>query len=795
MILALSGIALLLFTIDILSYAAATNLTIDRTPAATVLSIDGQTLDLGIVPPLTTIAFAAHDPVVHEYQIDGTDSTNNFSLDTLYLNGISDTPYYRFQAWMRDLNSMSHWRDLRVMADGQHYGFNDQPPNGSQFALPVTTHLRITVALQRPETPMAVSLHAQNGTNWTITLDRNDHIITVVKGSGSNGSGALVAHTYFPHDPAPFTAEILDFLARTLLWSLAMLTLIVLFDGGTVLVFAVVPGVVQRFNDDVTLMRVNTRAAFEQRLMLSRFAKWLVRQRSNWTWQRLTRAIHPIGLVALVLSFGFVCWIALAQYHAQPHIYDASAYLWSARLYSSGHLTAPLVAANDRFPGPFMLERNGQRFTQYEPMTALTLVPGVLLGVPWLTEPLLGTLALLGIGLIAARLFDRRIATIAVILGTLSPFYSYLAASYMSHAISLFYIVWGFYALLRFAQNRVYGWLPVVAVLDSMAWLTRDIALVVVALCTAIVLALYGRQLLRDVREWWHWGMVALTVVVVAFGAWAMFNLALTGAVLTTPRTLFAPTDHVGFGLHIGFYGQHTVAGGLVTLNELLTSLAIDLFGWPFYLTLAFLALPFLTGRARTVDWLLLGSFAVVAVLFIGYFYHGIYLGPRYLFETLPFLLILTARGIVTLAETGVAIAGTVSAWLYRRTTAEPLPLPRISIATVGMVAFLVLCNAAYFLPRQIIIHRDFTGLPAGVNVDLERIYYPNLHHAIVMISDFTFYEYVLFPLNDPLLHGDVLYALAGSPDQFRELRIAYPDRTLYILMIDAKGKVSYLKM
>jgi hypothetical protein len=147
-----------------------------------------------------------------------------------------------------------------------------------------------------------------------------------------------------------------------------------------------------------------------------------------------------------------------------------------------------------------------------------------------------------------------------------------------------------------------------------------------------------------------------LGVVLVFVGINYGFNTLLTGSPWMTPRLLFFAGDHWGFGPGVGFYGQHTVAAGFVNLDELLTILAIDLFGWPFYLTFVFLLMPFLTRWAVVADWVLLLAASIMVGAYIGYFYHGIYLGPRYLFETLPFLLILTARGILTLAAAGESV-------------------------------------------------------------------------------------------------------------------------------------------
>jgi len=494
----------------------------------------------------------------------------------------------------------------------------------------------------------------------------------------------------------------------------------------------------------------------------------------------------------LVGSFCFVTWIAYVQYQGEPHIYDASAYLFAAKMYATGHFAVPIPSVVDRFPGPFMVLFDGQWFGQYAPGTALTLVPGIWLGVPWLVEPLLGTFALLGIGLVAARLFDRRVATLAVVLGTLSPFYSYMAASYLSHTVALFYLTWGLWALVRFAQGEA-GWnLALAAFLFGMGGLTRDlVALLFAATVLTGVLWLSWQQLRTDWRRWVIPGifflLIACTFVVISLS----FNVLLTHNLWTTPRALFFQGDRWGFGPGIGFYGQHTLAAGLVNLDELLTILQIDLYGWPFYFTLAFLALPFLTWRARQADWFCLISATVMIGACAGYFYHGIYLGPRYVFECMPFLLMLTARGILTLADaSGEAVRSLYVFWQKSSDTLQKTI--HLSIPTLALVTVLVLCNLLYFLPRQLQLHENYSGLPTGYHINLAQAYHPPFHNAVVVTSDYTVYQMALFALNDPYLHGDVLYAWGSARSDYTELQKAFPGRKLYQMDIASDGSIEY---
>ncbi|GAC1422692.1 MAG: hypothetical protein NVSMB54_02400 [Ktedonobacteraceae bacterium] len=794
-ILLLLFFGLIIILADEACYTVTLSVEIDVQHTVAIVRVGTTQLALGQVGTVSGLQFAAHDPVVHEYQIDGTDSTNNFSLDSDYLHTFASSPYYRFQAWMRNLDGTSRWRSLNISVDGKQQLQQDWPIEGTAITLPSSSSLHIQVQVQRPETPLTLNLLMQDKSILHIMLDRNNRHITVTRDTATQGATANVTSAFFPTDAAPFAAMVLDTLLRSLLC--AVLLLLIVLVGETVI------GVLSsRWHGNkgeisselATHAQAPLETSYGQTANRLPFKRILFMLQSRW--QAVTTALHPFALFALGASFLFVAWTAVVQYHGEPHIFDASAYLFAAKMYALGHLSVPIPLAIDRFPGPFMLQFDGRWFGQYAPGTALTLVPGIWLGMPWLVEPLLGTFALFGIGLIAARLYNRQVATLAVLLGTLSPFYSYLAASYLSHAIALFYFVWGLWALLRFAQGRAIGNMALAAAFFGMAGLTRDlVALLFVAVMFPGILLLSWHSLRQEWKRWGMGGAVFLTVALFFLCISLGFNELLTGNIFITPRSLFFEGDHWGFGQGVGFYGQHTLAAGFVNLDELLTILAIDLFGWPFYLSFAFLVMPFLARRAVSADWLLLIAAGIMISAYIGYFYHGIYLGPRYLFETLPFLLILTARGIVTLTETGKSVRATLINMNKLQGAEIQHSVVPSSVVTVLLVAILIACNILYFMPRQVVLHQNYTGLPAGTSIDLNTMYHPPLHNAIVVTGDYSLYQFVLFPLNDPYLHDSVIYALASNPLEYAELRMAYPGRTLYQVTVSVAGSVKYTQI
>src|SRR5215472_14819726 len=86
---------LLLLVIEHLTFAAAAvPLTISTSDRLLTVSIDGSQLSVPVPSSPTQIFFLRGAPAVREFQLDGTDSINNFSLSSSYIHHIENTPYY-----------------------------------------------------------------------------------------------------------------------------------------------------------------------------------------------------------------------------------------------------------------------------------------------------------------------------------------------------------------------------------------------------------------------------------------------------------------------------------------------------------------------------------------------------------------------------------------------------------------------------------------------------------------------------------------------------------------------------
>ena len=774
LVLAFAGVAALLFLIQYAAFEAtriSVQVTIRGQDAR--FHIDGSTLTVNLPAVPSRVLFIPGSPLLREYQIDGTDSTNNFTEDASYVAHIAGQPYVRFQDWMRDATSYSSWRDVSLRADSASGSVMQLPASQGQadVALPRGQPATVSASLLRLEAPANVLILCDTVPCGTLSINRNDRYL---RASTLLPDGTVVgqAQTFFPTISTPFAAEIVYLLAHVALWLLALLVLFIVIQ------VTLTTALTRLRCDTPALVSADaTKAPAGRDSLLSR------RLRVRGDWDRL-------AIVTCVLSFAFTCYIALVQYHAQPHILDASAYVMQAKIFATGHLSVPAPTNLAAFQGPFMVAHDGRWFAQYAPGTSLLLAAGFLLRVPWLVEPVLGTLALWGIYCLGRLWYGKATAWLALLLGALSPFYSYLAATYLSHVPALCFEVYFLLCLMRYGRTLRRGDLLLAAGCWSGLLLTREMSALLLGVAgLGIVVVCHDRRLWRQRGRVSRDGLAALAVALCGCGAYLLYNFAQTGSALLTPRALFSPADRLGFGAGIGFYGQHTIAAGLVNLDELLTSLSIDLYGWPFYLTLVFIPLALLGRRSRRrLDLCCLATIALLALAQVAYFYHGIYLGPRYLFDTLPFVLLLTARGITNasrlLAQCGgiaQSVTGTI-ARAYSRLSAR--------VIVLACLVTLLLCNLLYYLPRQLTIHTDFSGLPATQPVDVAAIYANRPTNAVVLTHDWYIYNYVVWPLNDPALSGTTLYAYAATSDAIKTLRLAYPERNFYLLSVAPDGGV-----
>ena len=370
---------------------------------------------------------------------------------------------------------------------------------------------------------------------------------------------------------------------------------------------------------------------------------------------RLPKGPWLASVVALASS-ALLAWLAV---EFVPHVEDELAYLFQARTFLGGHLTAPSPPAGlaDGLDYYLLTQSDGQWMAVTTPGWPAVLTLGVLLGQPWLLNPVLAAVSVWLTYQICARWSTMETAGMTAIMLAVSPWFLGSAATLMPHLAALTFTLLAWWVLSK-SSERVPA-LFFAGLLMGLVFTIRQLEAVLVGTLTGVVL-LY---LL------WQRGKPA---IVVAYGLGCLatgallfaYNHAVSGTALQSPlQTYLNDLWHVGanrygFGADIGpterwgaldYAAGHSLSEALVITAHNLFYLNFELFGW---LTGSILLALFhlLFGQQNKCDAVAWAVVVIVPLAHLGYWFSGsFYIGPRYWFAMLVPVTYLSARGALTL--------------------------------------------------------------------------------------------------------------------------------------------------
>jgi hypothetical protein len=349
--------------------------------------------------------------------------------------------------------------------------------------------------------------------------------------------------------------------------------------------------------------------------------------------------------------------IALGPLDGVPHVQDEVVYEFQARLLSEGRLWEEERLPRAAYPYEFIINDDGRRYGVMPNGWPLLLALGVLVGMPWLVNPLLHGLTVLAGAYLAGRI-DARARWLAAPILALSPVLLVQSASRMSHTLSALLTLAAAILLLGSASRRralllgaVLGWLLLTRTLDGI---------VVTTLAATWIL------LMRAVPRWWP----ALAPLFVALLLIAAQSQILEGSVTRFPQTSWfarmePPTsDHgwryseecnrLGFGPDRGCFvvsGSvgHTPGKALQFVADNVRLAGRVWFGvWP----LALLLLPaLLAPRLRRFGVMALSTWGGLAAAYAFYWYPGLCYGPRFHHAAAPLVLVAFALGMAWVVQ------------------------------------------------------------------------------------------------------------------------------------------------
>jgi hypothetical protein len=498
-----------------------------------------------------------------------------------------------------------------------------------------------------------------------------------------------------------------------------------------------------------------------------------------------TRSRIPLPVfVASALALIFCSLFSILVFERAPHVNDEIAYLFQAGLLRSGRLYAPSPCGREFFDFPHVIN-NGKWYSIYPPGFPLLLVPGLVLRAPWLINPILAALAVIVFYLLGREVYGRSIGLLAALLGAVSPWFLLMSSTMMSHTSSLLFNALFLLLLFRFLRRPSLGAGLAAGTCWGLAFLIRPLNAVFFSL---VFLVFFSVRLMKDPVRGERRKALALPASALVFiGLLLVYNTLTNGAPFRMGYLVrYGPSYSVVFGRAATLQDEFTPLTGAVQMVDNLRALNGDLFGWPLSSFLAMLPLLWLSRldrEDRRKDLLLLSGVVFPVAVFSFFWGAFVFIGARMLFDVLPLLLLLSARGLTEIP----GLVGRLS---------PGLPASKVKRAAAVLVAALAVYAFAWSFPKRLrpphagwyfdrLDHR-FAGTSARLGRTIAAI---KPGRALVILKPWTRPPSSFpgeggwgsgFLHNDPDLKSGVVYA-KGRNRSLAELFNCYPDRKILV--------------
>jgi len=386
-----------------------------------------------------------------------------------------------------------------------------------------------------------------------------------------------------------------------------------------------------------------------------------------------------VGFVAL-WAFVAAAYINTTYLERIPHVSDEVSYLFQGRIIASGNLVLQPPLLGELFQQDNVILDDVRWCSKYPPGWPALLAVGFLAGAPWLVNPLLLALTVIGVWRLGRVLFDESTGVLAAIALACSPFAVLMGSGFMSHVAAMCAAVWCMVALAGCERRRSALQPFLAGLLGGVAFLIRPFSATVLLLPAVLwVLWVLWRRRSKfgsvKVAGWIAVGFLPCLAMFLLY-RWQVF-----GHPLQSGYSIYDPTET--------FRG---IGGAYLSISDLLarnvpwyfTRLNHGLWGWPWPDLLPFGVLLW-----RRKGWAregMLGCCALALVtLHLGWYYRDmVYSGPRFALEALGPLSVLLARAMLRLVELQRLAVGRF---------APALP------AAVRYVPAVVLCAALFIFP------------------------------------------------------------------------------------------------
>jgi hypothetical protein len=486
--------------------------------------------------------------------------------------------------------------------------------------------------------------------------------------------------------------------------------------------------------------------------------------------------IDRYALLAAIYVTIVTTLLSIFVYERHPHIPDEVLYLFQARYFANGMLSVPPPPVPEAFSF-YMIPYEAERwYSIFPPGWPAILALGVLIGMPWLINPLLSGIIIVLSYIFLQEIYSRRMARLAILMLCFSPWFVFMGMNFMAHTLALTCTLFAAVSMVRARKtgNALWGLFAGGAV--GMLSLTRPLdGLVIGVLLGLWAVGASGRRLRLPAITGFVLGTLLIGALIFPY------NKEVTGSSTKFPLTSYYEHYHgpksnaIGFGPERGLgwpidpFPGHSPVEAFINSSLNTFSVNTELFGWSMG-SLLVVAIFLFSGQMRRSDYLMLTVIAAVLGTYSLYWFSG---GPdfgaRYWYLILIPLLALAVRGIRLLER--------------RFKSESPASTPngiRVT-AAILCLSFFVLVN--YIPWRSIDKYHHYRGMRPDIR-ELAKKYAFGRSLVLIRTDTGSYADYLSAWTYNPLdPDADVpVYAWDRNADVRAELLKAYPDRPVWIL-------------
>ncbi len=413
----------------------------------------------------------------------------------------------------------------------------------------------------------------------------------------------------------------------------------------------------------------------------------------------MTRWGKAGAILAFALAAAAVWAVRSAVFQDAPITTDENSYVFQAYTLLEGRVSRPVPPS----PGAFFHEMIIQNpavgwLSRYPPGHAIWLMPGCLVDRPHLMVAAGAGLSLLLLMATGARLGVH--PALIAFLALASPFFLLTHGTLLSHTTGFLSVALMLWCHVRWRSGGAVAWAAAAGL--AWGWLAMNRTYTAGALAIPLgaeALAALWRARGPGRGPAWRGTIAFACAATAGIVALLLYNWLAVGDPLTMSYLFYDPSENPGFGPRhtSGVVIQHTPSVGLQNLADNLR--LYDRWLWGFGGGLAAVAALALWLRDR---WAMLygGCFLAAAVSLVCFWYPGpTETGPGYLFESLPFVLLVAGRGLTRLVRSA------------------HLPPPAARTAVAALVLAAAAAAALHVFAEGAALRRTLAPLAAAIRV------------------------------------------------------------------------------